>query len=124
MHARHADRPRSRHTLPLGSRQLESYGHEVIVANARKVRMIYDSDHKNDRLDARMLARLGRVDVSLLAPIRHRRAETQSDLAVLRGRNALVTARTQLINSVRGLVKSAGGRVPKCSTDAFSRKAE
>ena len=71
-----------------------------------------------------MLARLGRVDVSLLAPVRHRRAETQSDFALLRGRNALVAARTQLINAVRGLVKSAGGRVPKCTTDSFPRKAE
>ena len=55
---------------PWISRQLESYGHEVVVANARKVRLIYEGDYKNDRLDARMLARLGRVDVSLLAPIR------------------------------------------------------
>ena len=78
---------------PWVSRQLESYGHEVVVANARKVRMIYESDRKNDRLDARMLARLGRVDVSLLAPIRHRRAETQVDLAAVRSREALVAAR-------------------------------
>jgi transposase len=108
---------------PWVSRLLESHGHEVIVANARKVRLIYESDQKNDKLDARMLARLGRVDVSLLAPVRHRRAETQSDLAVLRGRNALVAARTQLINAVRGLVKNAGGRLPKCTTDVFPRKA-
>lgn len=107
---------------PWVSRLLQSFGHEVTVANARKVRLIYESDQKNDRLDARMLARLGRVDVNLLAPVRHRRAETQSDLAVLRGRNALVAARTQLINAVRGLVKSASGRLPKCTTDAFSRK--
>ena len=77
---------------PWVSRRLESHGYEVIVANARKVRLIYEGDRKNDRLDARMLARLGRVDVDLLAPVRHRRAETQSDLAVLRSRNALVAA--------------------------------
>ena len=122
MHARHADRPRSRHTLPLGSRQLEGYGHEVVVANARKVRMIYDSDHKNDRLDARMLARLGRVDVNLLAPIRHRRAETQADLAVVRSREALVAARVKLVNVVRGMVKAIGGRLPKSTTAAFGGK--
>ena len=47
---------------PWVSRALESMGHSVVVANARKLRMIYASDSKNDRLDARMLARLGRVD--------------------------------------------------------------
>jgi transposase len=107
---------------PWVSRQLESYGHEVVVANARKVRMIYDSDHKNDRLDARMLARLGRVDVNLLAPIRHRRAETQADLAVVRSREALVAARVKLVNTVRGMVKAMGGRLPKSTTAAFGGK--
>ena len=63
---------------PWVSRLLDCQGHEVIVANARKVRLIYESDRKNDRLDARMLARLGRVDVNLLAPIRHRRARDAS----------------------------------------------
>ncbi|MDP8991256.1 MAG: transposase [Acidobacteriota bacterium] len=106
---------------PWVSRLLESQGHEVIVANARKVRLIYESDRKNDRLDARMLARLGRVDVSLLAPVRHRGAETQAGLAV-RGRDAMVAARTQLVNAVRGMVKTSGGRLPKSTTAAFSRK--
>jgi transposase len=107
---------------PWVSRQLESYGHEVVVANARKVRMIYDSDCKNDRLDARMLARLGRVDVNLLAPIRHRRAETQADLAVVRSREALVAARVKLVNVVRGTVKAIGRRLPKSTTAAFAGK--
>lgn len=107
---------------PWVSRLLEGLGHQVIVANARKVRLIYESDRKNDRLDARMLARLGRVDVHLLAPIRHRGAEAQADLAVVRGRDSLVGARTQLINAVRGMVKSAGGRLPKSTTAAFAAK--
>lgn len=107
---------------PWVSRLLESLGYEVIVANARKVRLIYESDRKNDRLDARMLARLGRMDPSLLAPIHHRGAETQADLAVVRSRDALVAARTQLINAVRGMVKSAGARLPKSTTAAFARK--
>ena len=122
-------KPASRIVLEAGthspwvSRLLERQGHQVVVANARKVRLIYECDHKNDRLDARMLARLGLVDVSLLAPIQHRSAETQADLAVVRGRDALVAARTQMINAVRGLVKTAGGRLPKSTTAAFPRKA-
>jgi transposase len=107
---------------PWISRQLEKYGHEVVVANARKVRLIYDGDYKNDRLDARMLARLGRVDVNLLAPIRHRRAEAQADLALVRSREALVAARVKLINVARGIVKAIGGRLPKTTTAAFAGK--
>jgi len=109
---------------PWASRELKSQGHDVIIANARKVRLIYESDRKNDRMDARMLARLGRVDVNLLSPIQHRSAEVQADLAVVRGRDALVTARTQLVNATRGIVKSMGGRLPSSTTAAFANKVE
>lgn len=109
---------------PWGSRELKRQGHEVTVANARKVRLIYESDRKNDRMDAQMLARLGRVDVNLLSPIQHRSAEAQADLAVVRGRDALVAARTQLVNATRGIVKSMGGRLPSSTTAAFAGKVE
>jgi len=107
---------------PWVSRLLQAQGHEVIVANPRKVRLIYESDRKNDRVDARMLARLGRVDVTLLSPVQHRSSEIQADLAVVRSRNALVAARTQLINTVRGMVKSMGGHLPRSTTAAFAGK--
>lgn len=107
---------------PWVSRQLESYGHQVIVANPRKVRMIYESDRKNDRIDARMLARLGRVDVSLLGPVHHRSASAQADLAVVRSRDTLVAARTRLVNAVRGIVKTTGHQLPTSTTAAFAHK--
>src|SRR5215472_15654598 len=107
---------------PWVSRLLQAQGHDVVVANPRKVRLIYESDRKNDRLDARMLARLGRVDVSLLSPVQHRSREVQADLAVVRSRDALVAARTQMINIVRGMVKSMGGRLPRSTTAAFAGK--
>jgi transposase len=107
---------------PWASRLLERLGYRVIVANARKVRLIYQSDRKNDRLDAQMLAKLGRVDVSLLAPVQHRSLETQIDLMVVHGRDVLVSARVQLINAVRGLIKSMGGRLPASTTAAFAGK--
>ena len=69
-----------------------------------------------------MLARLGRVDVNLLAPIRHRRAEAQADLALVRSREALVAARVKLVNVARGIVKAIGGRLPKTTTAAFAGK--
>jgi transposase len=40
----------------------------------------------------------------------------------LHSREALVRARTQLINHVRGTVKSFGARLPKCSTQSFYNK--
>jgi transposase len=107
---------------PWVSRLLEECGHEVLVAQSRKLRMISRNPSKNDRADAEMLARVARVDSQLLSPIRHRSAEAQADLAVLRSRQALVRARTDLVNHVRGAVKSFGARLPKCSTDAFARK--
>jgi len=108
---------------PWVSRLLASLGHEVIVANPRKVRLISDNDGKDDPVDAALLARLGRVDASLLSPIEHRGAEAQADLAVIRAREALVRVRTQLVNHVRGAVKSLGSRMPSCSTRSFAQKA-
>jgi transposase len=107
---------------PWVSRYLEKLGHEVLVANARQVRIIYDNDRKTDKIDSRTLARLARVDKSLLHPIRHRSAEAQADLAVLRARDQLVAVRTTLINCVRGMVKSVGGRLPSASGAYFATK--
>lgn len=108
---------------PCVTRLLEELGHEVISANPRKLRLIYENDRKNDRGDAEYLARVGRLDSKLLAPVRHRRAQTQEDLALLRSRDVLVRSRTRLVNHVRGLVKAVGGRLPRCSTQSFATKA-
>jgi transposase len=56
--------------------------------------------------------------------VRHRSARAQADLAVVRGRDALVAARTQLINACRGMVKAMGGRLPNCTTTAFVSKVK
>lgn len=105
------------------NRLLEELGHEVIVANARKVRLIYGSDHKTDRLDAEALARLARLDPALLSGIQHRGEQAHQDLAVIRAREVLIRTRTRLINHVRGAVKSAGARLPRCSAASFHHKA-
>jgi transposase len=112
--------PRCRIALEVGthspwvSRLLRSWGHEVIVANARRVRLITDSSCKNDRLDARTLARLARIDPELLSPVKHRSAEAQGDLLAIRARAVLVESRTRLVNAARGLVKSLGERLRSC----------
>jgi transposase len=107
---------------PWISRLLESLGHEVLVANARHLRLVYRNDRKNDRLDAENLARLARLDPKLLHPIQHRSEQAQADLAVLRSRAALVAARTQLVNHVRGTVKAFGARLPSGGSDGFHLK--
>ena len=99
-------------------------GHEVLVANPRLMEGSKRRKRKNDRIDAKKLARLGRVDPQSLHPIRHRSREVREDLVVLRAREALVTARTQLINATRGLVKSMGTRLPKCSSPSFGQKVK
>jgi transposase len=101
---------------PWIDRYLTRLGHEVIVANARRVRLIGESSRKDDKMDARMLARLARIDPKLLSPIRHRSEQAQADLMSIRARAALVEMRTALINTVRGLAKSYGERLPGCAS--------
>jgi transposase len=107
---------------PWVSRILEDHGHEVLVANARKVRLIYSEGHKTDRIDAEKLARLARLDPKLLSPIKHRGETSQSHLALLHSRDALVGTRTKLVNHVRGTVKAFGARLPKCTAQSFHNK--
>jgi transposase len=96
---------------------LARWGHEVIVANARQVKLISQSSRKDDRLDAQTLARLARVDPKLLRPIRHRSETAQGHLLVIRVRAALVEERTRLVNTARGLAKSMGERLASCDPD-------
>ena len=107
---------------PWMSRELKAAGFEVIVANPRRVRLIAESDSKNDRFDAEQLARLGRVDPDLLSPIVHRGEEAQRDRILLLARDGMVRARTQLINQVRGFAKSLGSRLPSSSSEAFAKR--
>jgi hypothetical protein len=107
---------------PWLSRLFTQLGHEVIVAHAQKVQLITKSTRKDDRHDARTLARLARVDPELLGPVRHRSATAQIHLTVIRARAELVSARTALVNAARGLVKSYGERLPKCGTQQVSRE--
>jgi transposase len=109
---------------PWVSRVLEKEcGHEVLVANPRKTRLIYSNKRKTDEVDAENLARLARLDQKLLHPLKHRGEGSQAHLAIIRSREALVSCRTQLVNHVRGTVKSFGHRLPKCPARSFHKKA-
>lgn len=108
---------------PWASRLLGELGHEVLVANPRRLRMIYQSRSKQDRLDARSLARVLRMDPVLLSAVEHRPERMAQDLSVLRARDLLVRTRTRLVNHVRGAVKATGHRLRRCSTRRFADEA-
>lgn len=101
---------------------LGELGHEVTVANPRRVRLISENDSKSDRTDAELLARLGRVDTTLLSPVEHRARQAQAELAVVKARDVLVASRTRLVNHVRAVVKSFGERLPRCTAESFHRR--
>ncbi len=115
--------PASRVVMEVGthspwiSRLAAASGHEVVVANARNVAYITRSSRKSDQVDAESLARLGRTDVKLLSPIRHRSEQAQGDLAMIRARAAVVEVRTKLVNAARGIAKSMGEPLARCDAD-------
>jgi transposase len=120
--------PRSRIALEVGTHSpwvsslLERLGHSVIVANPRKIGGGKKKGlRKNDKLDARMLARQLKSDPNLLYPIQHRSEGARHALVLLRARHAAVGARTKLVCAVRGLVKSDGKRLPRCSAESFHK---
>ena len=112
--------PRLRVVLETGGhtnwmrRLIAGLGHEVLVADARQLRLISQSHAKNDRNDAYWLAELGRTNTDLLAPVAARDEHVEQHRSWLRGREPMVEARTKLVNSVRGIAKSHGIRLGPC----------
>ena len=106
---------------PWISRYLQGLGCRVIVANARKVRAIYKSERKNDDRDAEQLARIARVDESLLYPVEHGTEQEQEDLLSIKLRDSLVRARVDLINAVRFTLKSLGYAVSSPASERFHK---
>lgn len=121
--------PRARVVIEAGThspwvnRVLQECGHESIVSNPRQVPLISENNQKSDDHDPELLARLGRFDPKLLKPIQPRGLKEQIALAELRARDSLVKARTQLVNHVRGLVKSFGGRTTGVRVGTFHDQA-
>ena len=110
---------------PWASRVLEECGHEVLVANARKLRLIYANKRKTDEIDAENLARLARVDPKLLYPLKHRGEESQAHMAIIRSREALVSCRTQLVNHVpKERSNPSAGGCPSARPEASTTKRQ
>jgi len=107
---------------PWISRLIQSNGCICLVANARKLRAIYQNDRKCDEFDARMLAKLARVDPELLSPIQHGSEERQLHRLSITMRDSLVRQRVNIISAVRFSLKSLGVRISGCSTASFPRQ--
>lgn len=99
-----------------------SHGHEIIVANPRRLAIITNSTRKSDRNDAYKLADLGQVRPRLLNPVYSRGERSHRAQIHLRVRSQLVESRTALVNCVRGSARTAGHPLPKCSTRAFPKR--
>lgn len=107
---------------PWTSRFLQALGHEVLVANPRKLRAIFTSTRKSDQTDAYMIARLARVDPSLLHPIQHSSEQAQRDLLRIKLRDNLVRQRVDIISSVRFTLKSMGLKIASPNTNCFAKR--
>ena len=108
---------------PWISRYFTGLGHRVIVANPRKVRAIYQNTRKSDQRDARMLAKIARMDESLLFPIQHGSEEAQRDLLQIKLRDNIVRQRVDVISAVRFTLKSMGIALKSPNTNYFAKYA-
>jgi transposase len=104
------------------ARLAKEAGHEVLVAQSRKIKMISESSRKTDRTDALTLARLARSDLELLHPVRHRSEPTQRGRALLRVRLCLIRQRTEAVNVVRGVLRGFGHRTRTGSAGRFTER--
>lgn len=96
---------------------------EVIVGNSRKLKAISQHERKCDELDARILAKIGRMDTDLLYPVQHVSQDALKDRLVISSRENLVDQRKSLIQSVRGSVKALGLRIDSCGAEVFAARA-
>ena len=94
-------------------RMFRKMGFKTIVGNPGKIPSITKSNTKNDRNDARELARLA------LHPVFLRDEVYQQMLRFHHARNMLISQRTQTINQIRGFAKSMGHRIECSSTEWF-----
>jgi len=106
------------------ARLIRSFGHEVVVINPRRLQLISESVSKTDRNDARLLARVGRLDLGILQPVHEKSDKSQAVRVQMRARTQLVRTRTKLINLVRSSMKLLGATPPSCSPDSFHKRAD
>lgn len=93
-------------------------GAEVVVVNPAKVKLIAESRRKTDKIDAKILAELLRLD-GLPEPVHMPDRPTRELRGLLVGRKQLVQARAKLCNVVRGMLRQEGIRLPSRYFNTF-----
>ncbi len=90
---------------------LVQIGAKVMVVNPAKVKLIAESRRKTDKIDAKILCELLRLD-ALPHPVHMPGRQTRSLRGLLVARRQLISARTKLCNVVRGMLRQEGIRLP------------
>jgi len=93
-------------------------GAKVTVVNPAKVKLIAESRRKTDKIDAKILCELLRLD-GLPCPVHVPGRETRALRGLLVARRQLVSARTKLCNVVRGMLRQEGIRLPARGLSSF-----
>jgi len=97
---------------------LVDLGAEVTVVNPAKVKLIAESRRKTDKVDARILCELLRLD-GLPHPVHVPDKEARSLRGLLVARRQLMSARTKLCNVVRGMLRQEGIQLPARHLTSF-----
>ncbi len=91
--------------------ELVKLGAQVTVVNPAKVKLIAESRRKTDKIDAKILCELLRLD-GLPHPVHMPGPEARELRGLLVARRQLVSARSKLCNVVRGMLRQTGVRLP------------
>ena len=97
---------------------LVDIGAKVTVVNPAKVKLIAESRRKPDKIDARILCELLRLD-GLPHPVHVPDKETRSLRGLLVARRQLVCSRSKLCNVARGMLRQEGIRLPSRALLSF-----
>lgn len=95
---------------------LSKLGIDVYVVNPNKVKLIAETKRKTDKVDAKVLAELLRID-GLPERIHVVEGDSRELRDLLRARQQLVKSATSLMNHLRGLLRQEG---VKLKAEAFS----
>jgi len=90
---------------------LSEMGAEVTVVNPTRVKLIAESRRKTDKIDAKLLCELLRLD-GLPCPVHMPCRRARELRGLLAARRKLISARTKLCNVVRGVLRQEGIRLP------------
>ena len=107
---------------PWMQRFLRTMDIDARVCESRAAAELNKHGRKTDARDAEILSELLRTNSALVTLIEHRSQEQQAIWAQIEARSLLVKTRTILINSARGMVKSAGDRLSSTASNAFNGK--